>query len=62
MTRYYICKTCDYEIECSVTINEECDLPTTCPECNATIPDIAYSEMQEQAIERAIDSADRYND
>ena len=29
----YQCKACEAEIECEVTINEECDLPETCPEC-----------------------------
>lgn len=54
----YTCKKCDEEIECEVVINEECNLPEACPVCGAPIPDTAYGEMQEQACERASDSAE----
>tara|TARA_R110000868_G_scaffold160977_5_gene390828 strand:- start:847 stop:1035 length:189 start_codon:yes stop_codon:yes gene_type:complete len=58
----YQCKACDAEIECEVHINEECDLPETCPECNAVIPEAAYDEMQEQAMDIARDMSDRFDD
>ena len=59
---YYTCKKCGAEIECEVVINEECDLPETCPECGEPVPDSAYADMEEQAIARAADWRERSED
>ncbi len=58
MKCHYTCKHCDYEIECEVIINEECDLPGFCPECAALIPDKAHDEMHTQACEQAQERPD----
>lgn len=57
MICYYTCKSCGTEIECRVTINEEDDLPEHCPECYAIVPDKAHEEVNQAALEKAIDSA-----
>lgn len=54
----YTCKKCNEEIEVEVVINEEADLPEICPACGAVIPDKAYEEVQESALDKARDSAD----
>jgi predicted nucleic acid-binding Zn ribbon protein len=58
MTCYYTCKHCGAEIECSVIINEEDDLPENCPECNAPVPDKAHEDVNTQAMERASERPD----
>jgi DNA replicative helicase MCM subunit Mcm2 (Cdc46/Mcm family) len=60
MQVYYTCRKCDHEIEVDVTIGEEDDLPETCPECNAVIPDKAHAEVDETAQEKARDRAEDY--
>lgn len=58
MTIYYPCPHCESEIEVCVIINEEDDLPETCPECNKSIPDEAHSTVNTWAMERASEGPD----
>ncbi len=58
ITCYYECKACGHEIECSVAINEEDDLPESCPECSAIVPDKAHESVQIQALEKASERPD----
>lgn len=60
MKCFYECKACGEEIECSVIINEEDDLPETCDHCGQVIPDKAHEEVQIQAMEQAFERP--YND
>ncbi len=59
---YYTCKQCDEEMEVGVVINEEDDLPETCPECKAVIPLEAHGYVQTAALEKVMDNADRWAD
>lgn len=56
------CPFCSAEIECEVTINEECDMPTECPECGRQLPDTMYDQAQEAALGKLYDQADRRPD
>jgi uncharacterized Zn finger protein len=55
MIVYYSCRKCDHEIETSVILGEEDDLPETCPECGEVIPDKAHEEVDEAAQDKARD-------
>jgi transcription initiation factor IIE alpha subunit len=52
MKCHYTCRHCGTEIECFVTLGEECDLGSECPDCNAPIPESAHEEMHTQACEK----------
>ena len=45
-------------MEVHVCINEEDDLPEFCSECAAIIPEIAHSEVNLNAIEKATEPID----
>ena len=52
------CPHCGAEIECEVVINEECDLPETCPACGNLLPEFMYSKAEEAAIAKATEAPD----
>lgn len=52
----YECRKCGCEIEVEVEINEGDDLPPECPECGHPTDG---TDLQADAMEYAIDKADR---
>ena len=64
MTRFVHlnCPYCDSEIEVEVVINEEADVPDTCPHCGEALPHSLYDKAQQEALEQLMDMADRRGD
>lgn len=58
MKVYYNCPHCSAEIEVTVIINEEDDLPEDCPECGKPIPDAAHGDVNTNAMEKASERPD----
>jgi hypothetical protein len=60
-TVHLLCPGCGAEVECEVTLNEECDLPEYCEVCGRALSDLC-DEAQAEALQKLIERSERMHE